>query len=322
MGSTNADKEFAAVMAHLVWMALTAFLLSAALANAFLIRVVRFRPRASRAILGVLTASLLWQGWTFADPYVDSIKLGSECSVYDALEHRGGGEGAAVRRGGDRDGSGGVMEGSKVKIIMFFDQDFGLLSEKHNREYARVRGYAFERHMSGCAPLKRALQWTKIALLRLEMDRPNNVDWLVWIDADAVFSNWREGLEESVLSRVGSEAVLVVGSDIEELGRPINTGWMAVRVGAAGKRLLDEIWRTGAKRKKRWLFAHEQDAITHLYRTRADVKSQISIVRDQIRMFSDKDKTLRGDEHVLHAAGWPAHAKPLALRTMIGRTRK
>ncbi len=295
--------EWADVIAQLSWMALTVFLLSAALANAFLIHVVRFRPRVARTILAVLAVVLLWQVWTFVDPYVDSMTLGSECTVY-------GTDGAAV------------LASQKVKIIMFYDQDFGMLTEKHNREYAGARGYAFQRHMSGCGPLNRALQWAKIALLRLEMERSSRAEWLVWIDADAVFSNWREGLKEGLLDEMGPEVVLVVGSDIEELGRPINTGWMAVRVGTAGKQLLDEIWKEGAKRKKRWLFAHEQDAMTHLYRTRSDVKRQIAIVKDKVRMFSDKDKTLRGDEHVLHAAGWPAHAKPVAVRTMIDRTLK
>jgi hypothetical protein len=297
--NVNIENEWSEVMNEALQIALVVFLLTVCVAN-FFARVVRLKPRVNLAVLCTLLLVLLWQVWAIYDSTVDELELPPECTVYE------------------RD----PQVGQQVKIIMFFDQPFGMLAEDHNRRYAYHKGYAFERHL-GCKPRKRAMQWAKIALLRLEAKRVHwHVQWLVWIDADAVMANHRIFVFDDFLNKIPDHIHLVVGGDLEGLNRPINTGWIAVRVTREAEGLLTEIWHKGAKLRKRWMFGHEQEALTVLHKTRPDVAKMVQIESKRVRLFSESDKTLQGDEMVLHAAGWPREAKSKGLRAMIQRTLK
>ena len=159
----------------------------------------------------------------------------------------------------------------------------------------------------GCTCARRALQWAKIALLYQEVLKMN-YQWIVWIDADAMFTNFRQGVFE-LLGEVDEDVSLVVGSDMKSLGRPLNTGWMAVRVGAKGREILREVWRIGAKINKRYLFAHEQESLTRLLDYPLGKKS-VLIWQDKVRIFGgEEDENLRHQwrrgDLVGHTAGWP-----------------
>ncbi len=255
--------------------------------------------RKTQFVAAVSGLMLLFAVWCAVDPFVDSMSLGSECSLFDANP---------------------TLLFHPVKVIMWFDgQVEGLRSEQHNKAFAASQNIAFER-LCGCAPRNRAPQWGKVALLRLEMDTVAAATrWIVWIDSDAVFTNWRLSLRQ-LLDEVDKEVHLVVGGDLEHLQRPINTGFMAVRVGQEGRDLMDKIWRLGAKMGRKWRFGHEQEALTVLMHKDTIVKSQVLIWKDRVRLFSENDSTLVGNELILHAAGWPGVAKLKAPAIMIART--
>jgi hypothetical protein len=295
----NLDVDYRVRLLEALWLGFLTFVFMCSLTILFMFRRRRLLFAKSTKVVAVVSGLCLAFGWwTFVDPFVDEYAVGPECSVLD------------------------LPSSSKpVKVIMFFEgQIGGLVAEGHNRKYAEKMGdVGFER-LLGCAPTGRALQWAKIALLRLEMVRATiATKWIVWIDSDAVFTNWRVSLTV-LLDKVHKDVDLIVGSDLESLGRPINTGFIAVRVGPRGRKLLDQIWATGAKLKRKWVFGHEQEALTFLVKTDALVRSQVVVWKEKVRMFSETDKTLMGDEIVLHAAGWPGIAKLKAPGKMIART--
>lgn len=270
----NAEHEFYDRLYEGIWLAFCTFVFVCSLCVWFMFRHRRVHKAVGATAL--CSGLLLSFGiWSHLDPFVDPISINPDCSVFDSATTK--------------------VSFKAVKVIMWFDgQVGGLVSERHNREYAeKVDDVAFERLM-GCAPTGRALQWAKIALLRKEMERVA-AEWLVWIDSDAVFTNWRVSLV-SELRRVGKGVHMIVGGDLESLGRPLNTGFMAVRVGADGRALLDKIWTVGAKLGRKWIFGHEQEALTVLVKTDPLVRSQVLIWKKEVRMFSEKDTTLQGRE--------------------------
>ena len=203
---------------------------------------------------------------------------------------------------------------------------FSPISSRWNREYAKKWNHGFERHTSGCTLAARAPQWTKIALLYEELLRPELNEWVVWIDADAIFTNYEEDVAD-LLEQQPQKKVLVLGRDLgRQFGRPINTGFMAVRAGGRGRQLLQQIWAKGAWLRKRYLFGHEQEALTRLMDEDKDVRHQVKVLKDTVRMFSEKvgkdDHHLwRKGDLVAHAAGWPGvRSKIQALKLMRRRS--
>ena len=242
--------------------------------------------------IALCAVAFLWQLNGLMRPSSDAMALNSECSVYyypQALDSTSG----------------------RVKIITYFDprQDFGVLSAEWNGQYAAKWQHGFVRHTSGCRLPKRAPQWNKIALLYEESLR-SNVLWLIWIDADALFTNFKLDVF-AMLDALPSEKLLVVGRDLgERFGRPINTGFMAVRVGGSGRALLKRIWQHGAWIWKRYLFGHEQESLTRLMQEDAEVRARVHVLQDSVRMFSetvgvDDTHLWREGDLVGHAAGWP-----------------
>lgn len=297
----NLDQDFRERLIEGLWLGFLTFVFVLSAVLLVVLRTRRFWfSRGLAGTAAVCGVCLVLALWAHMDPFVDGMALNPLCVVYDPDP---------------------VVLFKHIKVIMWFDgQMGGLITERHNRKYAKNAGnIAFER-MTGCAPLNRALQWAKIALLRLEMDRVGAMTkWIVWIDSDAVFTNWRVSLS-AALDEEDEKTLVIVGGDLEELGRPLNTGFIAVRVCKGSQHLLDKIWNLGAKLGRKWRFGHEQEALTVLMRKDPDVKSQVVIWKEKVRMFSEKDDSLKGDELVLHAAGWPGDAKLKAAHIMIART--
>jgi hypothetical protein len=157
--------------------------------------------------------------------------------------------------------------GLRLKIISSADGPkaiaLGEVSARLTRNYAaRHEGYAFYMYHD-CRPRIRHLQWTKIPLLYREMLDPSPPQWLMWLDADAVFTETAYDVHAKFLANLPPETVLVVAEDIGG-DRPINTGMMAIRSGEEGKRLLRMIWNTGRDLKLLRAWFHEQGTLTHL----------------------------------------------------------
>ena len=244
--------------------------------------------------------------WNLVDPFSESVGLNKQCSVYDPH----------------------VFEyNTKIKIITSFDkeQEFGTAMSKANEDYAMHWSFVFERHRD-CYPLRRAVQWTKIALLYEECQKEGDgIEWLIWIDSDALFTNYRTDLSV-VLKELDERVILAIGGDIGSRGRILNTGWMAWRKGDMAKALLEKIWVTGAKLRKRWLFAHEQESLTYLYNHDPETKKQVEILKDHIKLYSAdtvrKPYMWEEGDFVAHAAGWEPQSKTKALRQIRSKIRK
>lgn len=239
------------------------FLLSFFASN-LLMRVMPLSRRANWIIIGVVIvggAIALYVG-LYGLPSEDISLQGSSCSVYTRPP---------------------TPSGTRVKLITFADaksEALADLSERINKLYvAHFPGYVFARY-TGCFPRRRALQWTKIVLLHEELQGNDAevAEWTVWLDADAALVNFTYDLYGNFLSVLDKKTLLVVATDIPEWGRPINTGFMAVRRGEGSRRLLEEIWTNGPRLHLRYNWFHEQGTLTHLVKTVPIIAEQVLVV--------------------------------------------
>ncbi len=74
-------------------------------------------------------------------------------------------------------------------------KDFGPMVEANHRAYAEKHGYKY--HCLHSNPTDRPPAWGKIPILLSQMD---SADWLFWIDADAIFTNFNKRLEEFIVA--------------------------------------------------------------------------------------------------------------------------
>jgi hypothetical protein len=271
MPSSREDELYDEVMLLVpIWLA--SFVLVLLCGNLYL-RLVRLSLRVNLCgmLFCVALVALALHNWF--NPERDGLGLGASCSL-------------TVNRLGGRD-----MEAPVVfaKIVMHWDasqDDIGAITGGINEAYAKRHGYLFERHHD-CAAPHRAPQWTKIAVLYHELLRDSQVQWLVWIDTDAVFTNDRIRLE-SFLSSLNRHVVLAIGPDMDATDRPINTGWMALRYGPESLELLKKVWDCGTDLRLRWRWGHEQTCLTTLMAQHKLVRRQVHIVKEPgVRLFAE-----------------------------------
>ncbi len=187
--------------------------------------------------------------------------------------------------------------GGKVKIISYADGPraiaLGEIAAQLTQKYvSRHVGFSYYMHHD-CRPRYRHLQWTKIPLLFHELQDPHPPEWLLWLDADAVFTNVKFNVYTQFLANLQPETVLVVAEDIGG-GRPINTGMMAMRCGKEAKELLRLIWDVGRDLKLMRAWFHEQGTLTHLVNTVPRIAKLVVVLGGKwdevgftVKMYSD-----------------------------------
>lgn len=277
-------------------MTVSMFIFTVSLGNlkARLFRQCTFRTNVWIVVVSlVLVVASMYGFWHPSD--VESIRdLGGKCSVL-------------VDQGEEQQ--------SSIRVVMHFDENqrsVGSITAKMNQDYCRAQGYQFVRH-TGCEAPLRHPQWVKIAILHEEVTRGGTDDkhqWVIWIDADAMFLNHRYDLA-GYLSKMPEHILVVIGPDVPgAVDMPINTGWMAWRKTSAAVGLLLRIWEAGVSLRLRKRWAHEQQSLVHLMTTQRGVKEQVYIASEDspgIRCFAE-DVGMSGWWNrgmlVAHAAGW------------------
>lgn len=176
------------------------------------------------------------------------------------------------------------MDSKKFAVITLFDDNYkvGFICAASHEAYAQKHGYLHRCIVLDPASLNtlcqgRAPQWGKVALLRnllsasLERKRCadvaqgwdiTDVEWLVWIDADAIVLNHSKKLEDFT-SMAGPESNFVIGEDMS-CASSINTGVMFVRRCKWCLSLLEKVWNC-EPRLHRGPF-HEQTSLCEILR--------------------------------------------------------
>lgn len=137
-------------------------------------------------------------------------------------------------------------------------QDIGVLTSENKRKYCEEHGYKFIEYtskdsldMSKTVSVPRflpnfniAIGWSKIKLLKKTLQENPDVEWLFWIDADAVFMNYTKKLENFV----NDKSFFIVGRDCNG----INVGTFFIKNCQRSIDFLDDIWENGPEEGTWW----------------------------------------------------------------------
>jgi hypothetical protein len=165
-------------------------------------------------------------------------------------------------------------------VLMFtaFTDDYtiGRLVDTVNREYAERHGYtyvtrvlSYEDMLVAIGPRKKHCTWYKVLLLNQllnddEFLHRHRVQYLMWIDADALVVNADVRVED-VVQRGGGRDLIV--AENMHAGCLVNAGVLLVRVSAWSRQLWKEVWECD---KYDDVFFYEQSALLRRLRAKRE----------------------------------------------------
>ena len=139
--------------------------------------------------------------------------------------------------------------------------DYGDFASINHHEYANLHGYSYIKEIVKNEDyLDWHPTWIKIDVLRKHI---NNYDYVVWIDADAVFVNKEISIESFIKNDV--DLILPKLEFDKQSGNMwthTTTGFMILKNSVWTKNLLDELWEK--PNSYRFQFFHEQSRLDEL----------------------------------------------------------
>lgn len=153
------------------------------------------------------------------------------------------------------------------------DYPVGKLCEGVNRKYAARHGYKFVAH---CLPTdvmldfikpKAHCTWYKIRLITEMLEKEKSIDYLMWIDADAVVVKPEKPLTDIVAFGEGQE--LIIGEDMSK-SCLLNAGVFLVRNCEYSKKFFHDVWNTKQFDKYYTQPFYEQSALIWLLNKRQE----------------------------------------------------
>ena len=189
------------------------------------------------------------------------------------------------------------MNKSKIAILQFYTNNisYGSYSETINQKYCDEKGYTYicEKNTNKIKSISedRSLHWGKVKLVQ-ELLNTNNFDYILFLDADAIISDFSQNIEDFI----DNEYNMIFAEDIGHHSS-MNTGVFLVKNNEWSKNFLNIWWESGETFKgkdsqdlpimeenleKTGYFKHalwhEQTCITLLYRSSDELKNHIKII--------------------------------------------
>ncbi len=223
--------------------------------------------------------------------------------------------GFAVYLAAFRDGGDDTSLSIAIVTHSTADVDYYELTKPNHADYAARHGYTYwprTGRISGTQffdpnAKKRVwrlgLYWQKIAAMEQALER--EYDWVMWVDADVVFTNPNVKIE-SIIERYGNDKDLIVATDLW-LGRhdQINSGVFLVRNSPGGRKLIADIASLYTKYKNRR--TPEQQALQDtILNENGLVENAVIVPQRAINAFYDVAKIAPKNAN-WHACDFAAH---------------
>ena len=185
-----------------------------------------------------------------------------------------------------------------IAVLQFYTSNinYGVYSEMINQKYCEDKGYTYvcekntERITSICD--KRSFHWGKVKLVQELLDT-DKFDYVLFLDADAIISDFNQNIEDFI----DSDHDMVFAEDVG-YHSSMNTGVFLVKNSEWSKNFLKTWWESGEIYKGKdapfgleimeenlekvgyfkWALWHEQTCITLLYRNDDEIKNHIKII--------------------------------------------
>lgn len=115
--------------------------------------------------------------------------------------------------------------------------------------------------------------WVKIEFVCAMMKQYHNLDWLFWIDTDALIMNIHISLTQ-LLAGVEDNDLIIIGADAEG----INAGTFFVRNNRAGRNFCTELLHQQEK------YNYEQQAMSAMYNAAVEKSGQECVVSESVNL--------------------------------------
>lgn len=213
----------------------------------------------------------------------------------------------------------------KILVTQYYTENikYGKLSEELNKKYCEKYQYDYfvEKDTEELNKIFRdeniAPQWYKVKLLKDLLDKSDEYDWILFLDADAIFSNENVKIEDFI-----DEQYNLILADDMAFHSIVNTGVILVKNSEWSKKFLNDWWNSkdsingkdaleilnwnggGHALDNNSVFKsalwHEQTCISILYKTNEDVAKNIKVVNKE-----DLNSPIyRPDGFIFHAFGY------------------
>jgi hypothetical protein len=195
----------------------------------------------------------------------------------------------------------------RIVVLQFYTANisYGPYSEEINKKYCEEKGYTYicEKDDSKIRLISegRSLHWCKIKIVKEVLDT-NNFDYILFLDADAVISDFNQNIEDFIDGGYN----MIFGEDVG-FHSSMNTGVFLVKNSEWSKNFLNTWWESGGTymgkdaqdilpimeenlekvgyfKEALW---HEQSCITLLYRSYDEIKNNIKVISN--RSFNHRD---------------------------------
>lgn len=183
---------------------------------------------------------------------------------------------------------------TKIAVCSIFTSEMnkiGSITESINRQYCKKQSYDFicEHQI---IDKNRHPAWSKIILIQRIIDK---YDWILWIDADAVFHNF----DIPVKNFIDNNFDLIIGEDFKnhKIGRKINSGVLLFKKSLWSKNFLQEIYKYPAN-----YYFNEQGAICDLINKNDNI-NHIKILEFGTINFITANGNWTKDTFIVHFAG-------------------
>ena len=156
------------------------------------------------------------------------------------------------------------------------------LSKSNRAAYCRLHGYPLIDGTGSFLQGQRSrggglayFSWVKIEFVCATMKKYDHLQWLFWMDTDALFMNIHISLTQ-LLAGVGRDDLMIIAADAEG----INAGTFFIRNSPAGRELCKELLNQRSK------YSYEQQALSALYNKAVEESGQKCVVseKDNLRL--------------------------------------
>lgn len=115
--------------------------------------------------------------------------------------------------------------------------------------------------------------WVKIEFVCAMMQQYRNLDWVFWIDTDALIMNIHISLKQ-LLAGVEDSDLIIIGADAEG----INAGTFFIRNNDAGRNFCTELLHQQKK------YNYEQQAMSAMYNAAVETTGQVCVVSESVNL--------------------------------------
>ena len=189
----------------------------------------------------------------------------------------------------------------RIAVLQFYTANisYGPYSEEINKKYCEEKGYTYicDKDDAKIRSISenRSLHWCKIKIVKEVLDT-NNFDYILFLDADAVISDFNQNIEDFIdgdynmifAEDVGSHSSMNTGvfltKNSEWSKNFLNTWWESggTYMGKDAQDILpimeENLEKVGYFKEALW---HEQSCITLLYRNNDDIKNNIKVISNR-----------------------------------------